>query len=341
MPEFSEKQPYLSLSWTTPDGRSIKLKGVNLSNSRFRYDFNEGIPARRLVGLNPDWQAWFNFGNVLPTPWHYILFAEPGGASAIAQKGTYTLQLDTLFFDEPAPEMGAELVLFGQVYGAAGTDFLRRDLLVPLLWGMPFALAFGLFGATITTLLSMLFAAASAWYGGWVDSFVQRLTEANMVLPVLAIGVLAYSLYGLNIWVVLAIIIALNIFGSPSKTFRSAFLQVVQAPYIEAARAYGASSRRIILTYMIPRIIPVIVPQLITLIPTFVFLEATLGIFNIKSDYPTWGTIIYQGLTRGALYGPKFWVLQPIALLLLTSLAFALLGSALERILNPRLQDNV
>jgi peptide/nickel transport system permease protein len=90
---------------------------------------------------------------------------------------------------------------------------------------------------------------------------------------------------------------------------------------------------------MIPRIIPVIVPQLITLIPTFVFLEATLGIFNIKSDYPTWGTIIYQGLTRGALYGPKFWVLQPIALLLMTSLAFALLGSALERILNPRLQD--
>ncbi len=341
LPEFSEKQPYLALSWTAPDGRTTRLKGVNLSNSRFRYDFSEGIPARRLVGLNPDWQAWFNFGNVLPTPWHYILFAEPSGASAVAQKGTYTLQLDTLFFDEPAPEMNAELVLFGQVYGAAGTDFMRRDLLVPLLWGMPFALAFGLFGATVTTLLSMLFAAASAWYGGWVDSVVQRLTEANMVLPVLAIGVLAYSLYGLNIWVVLAIIIALNIFGSPSKTFRSAFLQVVQSPYIEAARAYGASSRRIILTYMIPRIIPVIVPQLITLIPTFVFLEATLGIFNIKSDYPTWGTIIYQGLTRGALYGPKFWVLQPIALLLLTSLAFALLGSALERILNPRLQDNV
>ncbi|MCG2785438.1 MAG: ABC transporter permease subunit [Anaerolineae bacterium] len=339
LPEYTEKQPYLSLLWTTPDGRSITLKGVNLASKNVRYNFLDGIPARRLIGQNPDWKTWFNFGNVLPTPLHYTLFAAPDGQTATVQKGTYTLQLDALFFNEPAPDLNAELVMLGQVYGAAGSDYFRRDLLVPLLWGMPFALAFGLFGATVTTLLSMFLAAASAWYGGWVDSLLQRLTEANMVLPVLAIGVLAYSLFGLNIWVVLAIIIALNIFGSPSKTFRSAFLQVKQAPYIEAARAYGASNRRIILDYMIPRIIPVIVPQLITLIPTFVFLEATLGIFNIKSDYPTWGTIIYQGLTRGALYGPKFWVLQPIALLLMTSLAFALLGSALERILNPRLQD--
>jgi peptide/nickel transport system permease protein len=339
MPQFGEKQPYLSLSWITPDGRTITLKGVNLATGNVRYNFQEGIPARRLVSQNPNWQAWFNFGNILPTPWHYILFAGPEGQAASLQKGTYTLQLDALFFDDPDPDLQAELVLLGQVYGAAGSDYHRRDLLVPLLWGMPFALAFGLFGATVTTLLSMFFAAASAWYGGWVDGLLQRLTEANMVLPVLAIGVLAYSLFGLNIWVVLSIIIALNIFGSPSKTFRSAFLQVKQSLFIEAARAYGANSRRIIMNYMIPRIMPVIIPQLIALVPTFVFLEATLGIFNIKSDYPTWGTIIYQGLARGALYGSKFWVLQPIALLLLTSLAFALLGSALERILNPRLQD--
>jgi peptide/nickel transport system permease protein len=339
MPQFGEKQPYVSLAWITPDGRTITLKGSNLATGNVRYNFQDGIPARRLVSQNPDWQSWFNFGNVLPTPLHHILFAKPEGQTASLQKGTYTLQLDALFFGDPAPDLQAEIVLLGQVYGAAGSDYYRRDLLVPLLWGMPFALAFGLFGATVTTLLSMFFAAGSAWYGGWVDGLVQRLTEANMVLPVLAIGVLAYSLFGLNIWVVLTIIIALNIFGSPSKTFRSAFLQVKQAGYIEAARAYGASSRRIILNYMIPRIIPVIVPQLIALVPTFVFLEATLGIFNIKTEYPTWGTIIYQGLTRGALYGAKFWVLQPIALLLLTSLGFALLGSALERILNPRLQD--
>jgi peptide/nickel transport system permease protein len=338
-PQFTEKYPHLSLTWHSPDGRTTRMRGVSLTTKEVRYNFQDGIRAQREVAVNPDWQTWFNFGNVGATPFHYILFAMPEGKTARVQPGTYTLQLDALFFDETDPKLDAELVLLGQVYGAAGTDFFRRDLLVPLLWGMPFALAFGLFGATVTTLLSMFFAAGSAWYGGWIDSVVQRLTEANMVLPVLAIAVLAYAYYHLNIWVILAVIIALNIFGSPSKTFRSAFLQIKGAPYIEAARAYGASSRRIIMKYMIPRIIPVIIPQLVALVPTFVFLEATLGIFNIQSNYPTWGTIIYQGLSRGALYTSRFWVLQPIGLLLLTSLAFALLGSALEKILNPRLQE--
>ena len=110
------------------------------------------------------------------------------------------------------------------------------------------------------------------------------------------------------------------------------------APYIEAAQAYNASNRRIIFYYLLPRIIPILVPQLITLIPSYVFLEATLGLFNIKSNYPTWGTVIYQALTRGAMWGSSYWVLEPLAMLLLTGLAFAMLGYALERILNPRLQ---
>jgi len=90
---------------------------------------------------------------------------------------------------------------------------------------------------------------------------------------------------------------------------------------------------------MVPKIIPVLVPQLIILIPSFVFLEATLGLFNITTGLPTWGTIIYQGLTRGAMYGSRYWVVQPIILLLLTGFAFALLGFALEQVLNPRLRE--
>jgi peptide/nickel transport system permease protein len=93
--------------------------------------------------------------------------------------------------------------------------------------------------------------------------------------------------------------------------------------------------------YLVPRILPVFIPQLITQIPGFIFLEATLGFFNINSNCPSWGRIIYEGLTRGALYGSPFWVLEPIFLLLLTGLALAMLGSALKRILNPRVLDNV
>jgi hypothetical protein len=107
------------------------------------------------------------------------------------------------------------------------------------------------------------------------------------------------------------------------------------------ARSYGASDFRIITSYLVPRILPVFIPHLVSQIPTFIFLEATLGFFNIRSIYPSFGRIIYDGLSRGALYGSPFWVLQPIFLLLLTGLAFTMLGSALERILNPRIITDI
>lgn len=335
--QYTEKRPFLSLTWITPDGREIDLKSVSADRS-MSYDFGKNIPAKRLVSLNSNWQEWFNFGQVNTTPGFYVLFADPNADQPLHLNGRYKLQIDGLLFEDDS-DLTTELILLGQVYGAAGTDFLRRELIVPLLWGMPFALIFGLTGAFITTILAMIIAATGVWFGGWVDSLIQRLTEANMILPVLAVSVLAYALLGIDLWVILGVIILLNVFGTPAKTFRSAFLQIKEEPYIEGARAYGASNSRIILHYLIPRIVPVLIPQLVALIPSFVFLEATLGLFNIKSIYPTWGRIIYQGLSNGALYGSRFWVLEPIALLLLTGLAFAILGTALERILNPRLLE--
>jgi peptide/nickel transport system permease protein len=334
---FMEKRPFVSLTWVTPDGRKFDLKNISIESSA-TYKFENSINAKRFVAQNENWQKWFNFGQIDTTPEFYVLLADPNMDIPYSVKGTYQLQISGLLF-EPDSELNTELVLLGQVYGLAGTDYLRRDLIVPLLWGMPFALFFGLTGAFVTTILAMLLAATGVWFGGWVDNLLQRLTEANMILPVLAMSVLAYALLGLDLWVILGVIILLNVFGTPTKTFRSAFLQIKEAPYIEAARAYGAGNTRIIINYLVPRIMPILIPQLVTLIPGFVFLEATLGLFNIKSTYPTWGRIIYQGLTNGALYGSRFWVLEPIALLLLTGLAFSFLGIALERILNPRLLD--
>lgn len=335
---FENKAPFVLLTWLTPDGREIELRGTAVSPGS-SYDFGEKIPARRWVNQNENWQNWFNFSNIYSTPFHALLFASPDSIDGPeVVNGTYKLIIKGLTFEEES-DIQAELVLLGQVYGSAGTDHLRRDLIVPLFWGMPFALIIGLLGSVLTTTLSMIIAAAGVWFGGWVDNLVQRLTEINLVLPVLAISVLAYAFLGINIWIVMFGIVLLNVFGSPTKNFRSAFLQFKDAPYIESARSYGASDFRIILKYMVPKIIPILVPQLIILIPSFVFLEATLGLFNINTGLPTWGTIIYQAMTKGALYGSRYWVLEPLSLLLLTGLAFALFGSALERLLNPRLLD--
>ncbi|HLO32987.1 MAG TPA: ABC transporter permease subunit, partial [Anaerolineales bacterium] len=338
-PQYAQKIPFVSLVWTTPDGRLIQLKAKSVSGD-LNYDFASGIPVTALLNKNPKWKNWFIPGGQYPTPAYKLLFARPGMAQAIPQTGTYRLEVKSLFFEEGS-DLHAQLVILGGVYGLAGTDYWRRDLIVPLLWGMPFTLIIGFLGTLVTTLIALLLPAIGVWFGGWLDSLIQRLTEVNMVLPGLAIVVLINAIYGVHIWILLAIVVLLNALGAPIKTFRSALLQAKEAPYIEMARSYGASNLRIITQYLVPRILPVLIPQLVAQVPSFIFLEATLGFFNIKSDYPSWGRIIYEGLARGALYGSPFWVLEPISLLLLTGFAFAMLGAALERILNPRIMTDL
>jgi peptide/nickel transport system permease protein len=338
-PSYQVKLPFVTLEWKYPDGRTVTLKRA-IAEPSSSYDFESSLLPIPLLNQHPEWKNWFVYPALYTTPVFKLLFAEPGSSQPVPQHGTYQLTITSLLF-EPGSDLRVQFVLLGQVYGQAGTDYARRDLVVPLFWGMPFALFIGLLGSLITTLVAMLLPAIGVWYGGWVDNLIQRLTEINMVLPGLAIAVLANVLFNINIWIILGILVVINAFGSPIKILRSALLQAKESPYIESARSYGASNFRIITRYLIPRILPVLIPQLVTQVPSFIFWEATLGFFNIRSIYPSWGRIIYDGLAQGALYGSPFWVLEPIFLLLLTSLAFAMLGFALERILNPRILDDV
>jgi peptide/nickel transport system permease protein len=333
IPKYKDKRPFVVLTWFPPDGREIPLKGFS-AESENQYSLTEYIP--RQIRIDPKIVAQRpsdSYGNYLLKP----LFGLPDSTSDQPVSGPYRLQVEGMLFEEDS-DLDAEFLALGQVYGLVGTDIMRRDLLIPLVWGMPFALLFGLGGAAVTTVLAMIIAATGTWFGGWVDGSIQRLNEAVMILPVLALAVLLYAFFDISIWTVLVIMVILNIFGSPAKAFRAALIQVRESPYVEAAQAYGASNYRIIIRYMIPRIIPVLIPQLIVLIPSFVFLEATLGLFNINLEYPTWGQVIYEALKHGVAWGSRYWVLEPIALLLLTGFSFAMLGFALDQILNPKLK---
>ena len=135
-----------------------------------------------------------------------------------------------------------------------------------------------------------MIAAFGVWFAGWVDGIIQRITEVNMILPFLPILIMVGTFYSRSIWVLLGVTILLSIFGSTIKTYRAVFMQVKESPFIEAARAYGAGNFRIIMSYMVPRIIPFIIPQLVILVPTFVFLEASLAVLGLGDPtLPTWG----------------------------------------------------
>jgi peptide/nickel transport system permease protein len=300
------------------------VKDFAIGTSETVYFAQETDLQRRLAGLQPQ---------------QGVFVADPKAGLTAPVKGTYTVIVDGLTFEKGA-NLDAEIVLYGKVHGIAGTDHIRRDLKIALLWGTPVALAFGLLAAIGTTAITMVIAAIGVWFGGWVDGIIQRITEVNLVLPFLPILIMVGTFYSHNIWLILGVVIALSIFGSSIKTYRAVFLQVRESPYIEAARAYGAGSWRIIFSYLVPRIIPLLIPQLVTLIPSFVFLEAGLAILGLGDPtIPTWGKVINDAEVNGALYkGLYYWVLEPAALLVFAGLAFALLGFSLDRIFNPRLR---
>jgi len=147
-------------------------------------------------------------------------------------------------------------------------------------------------------------------------------------------------MYSHSVWAVLGVIVLLSIFGSSLKNFRAVFLQAKEAPFLEAAQAQGAGDWRIIWRYLLPRIFPVMIPQLVIMVPVYVYYEVTLAFIGISDPtLPTWGRMIYEALENQAFQMHPHRILIPVALLVVTGLGFALLGLALDRILNPRLRD--
>jgi peptide/nickel transport system permease protein len=272
-------------------------------------------------------------------PVQKALFMRSEGETAVPVKGAYTLQVSGLVFEDNA-DVDAELILYGQVYGLAGTDANRRDLTVALLWGTPIALAFGLLAAVLTSITGMLLAAIGAWYGGWADRLVQFFTEVNLILPFFPVSLMIYILYSKSIWAILGVTVLLSIFSNSIKTYRATFLQIKESPYIEAAQAYGARDRRIISQYLLPRIISILVPKLVILVPSYIFLEATLAFLGVSDPVlPTWGKLVVAALNYGVPRRAYHLVLVSFLPLLLTSFAFAMVGTALEKIFEPRLRE--
>lgn len=320
--DFMERPPHVSLAWRPPGGPEIPLRELTVT-AREVYRVSADAQLHRTLGGRPE----------------VMLLADPQDP-ARTLRGRHELLIRAFLFEEHAG-LQARLVVYGRAHGLAGTDHQRRDLMIALLWGTPIALAFGFLAAVGSTVSTLVIAATGVWYGRWVDGLIQRVTEVNLILPALPILILIGTLYSRSIWVILSVVIALGIFSGAIKTYRALFLQVKEAPYIEAARAYGAGNMRMIIQYMIPRAIPILIPQFVTLIPAFVFLEATLAVLGLGDPVlPTWGKVMEDAYRNGALFvGHYYWVLQPAALLMLTGLGFTMLGFALDRVFNPRLRE--
>jgi len=320
--------PLAQISWIMPDGREFLI--YDSAIYKLRHSISTDTTLARTLGAPPNLALFSDPEDVLGD----LTYTE-----SAPQSGTYSLRVVAKTF-EVGSTLDVKLVVFGKVSGAAGTDHARRGLIIAILWGTPIALMFGLLAAVGTSVLTFMISAMGVWFGGWVDAAIQRITEVNLMLPLLPILVMLGIFYTPNIVTILGVVILLGIFSTAIKTYRALFMQVKNSPYIEAARAYGAGGFRIIFRYMIPKVAPVLIPAFVTLTPGYVFLEAALAFLGVGDiSLPTWGKVLNDANAEGALNrGEFYWVLEPAFMLLVTGLAFAMLGFALDRIFNPRLR---
>lgn len=322
-------RPLATIEWRNPAGQSLTLqtnRPIRRRSDSF-YISQDAMLRTRFPG-----RARPQIG----------MFADlelaPGPEGPVPLKGQYEL-LFTGVFPEDAT-VSVKFVAYGQIHGLAGTDHRRRDIMVAILWGAPLALVFGILGAIGANVSTFVLAGVGTWYGGKVDGLFQRITEVNLILPVLPILMMVGHFYSRSLWLMLGLIILLSVFSAAMKTYRAMFLQAKEAPYIEAAKAYGAGNGRIIFRYLLPRIAPTLLPQFVLVIPAFVFLEATLAVLGLGDPVlPTWGKILNDAWQNDALWmGQYYWALQPAVLLMLTGFGFALVGHSLDRVFNPRLR---
>ena len=242
------------------------------------------------------------------------------------------------------------VIVKGSAYGLAGTDDAGRDLFLGLLYGFPVALLIGIFAAVSAVLIGMIAGVISGYYGGLVDDAIQRTVDIIGNIPLLPIliliGVIVQE-WDISAWERLFIIIAFLVvfsWGGLAIIIRSMTLSIKAEPYIEAAKALGASNIRIIFKHVIPQLIPYMMASLVFSVPGAILAEAGLSVIGVRHGLPTWGSILAEArayIGAGGSYGVWWWIFPPGILIGITALTFVLLGLAAETIVEPRLRRRV
>lgn len=218
-----------------------------------------------------------------------------------------------------------------------GTDDMGHDLLSQIIYGAQISLLVGVLSALGCVIIGTVIGVISGFLGGWIDEILMRLTDIVLVIPYLVFIILLVSYLGPSIW---NIVISISILGWPSiaRMVRSYVLSLRESLYVEAARAIGCGNMHIMIKYIIPGLVPLIVPIFVLTIIDGILTEAGLSFLGLGDPNKiSWGIILYYAQVRGAFVkGLWWWVLPPGLLITLTGLGFLLLGSSLEEYFNPR-----
>ena len=220
-----------------------------------------------------------------------------------------------------------------------GTDELGRDQLTRILFAGRLSLTIGLVVAIASTLLGTAIGAVAGYFGGWVDQLLMRFTDLFLIVPALAILMIAQQKFGRGSGKahILILVLAFLFWQTIARVVRGTFLSLKEKEFVEAARASGASSTRIILRHMLPNTIGPIVVNTTLVVGFAIVIESTLSFlgFGIHPPDVSLGTMLAQ--SEGTVGTPQAYLIYfPGLALLLTVLAVNYLGDGLRDAFDPQ-----
>jgi peptide/nickel transport system permease protein len=335
--KYGSIQPALQIDVLRPDGHEFQVYFASLPSSQ--NESNE-ISARIFSTDTLIADSLTGYSNLFaytvdPTRPQVMIFSDTEQNKVL--KGTYVIRNTFYMFDPNDSVVDSGMILGGKVYGIMGTDDLRRDLAIGLLWGAPVALFIGLTVSVAAVFIGLLYGIVAGYKGNRTDEGLMRINDVFYSLPTLPLLVILSVTVGRSIFLITGFLVIFGWVGM-AKISRSLALQIKSLGYIEAARLMGQSDTRIIFKHIIPQLLPLTFASVAIAVPSAILGEAALSFFGLGDpSIPTWGQILHDAYSAGAISrGLWWWIVPPGLMIAITGLAFVLIGNALDKTVNVR-----